>query len=250
MLDGSKRDGGNSPGNSAPAYSRIGGNDDANNSNAAVHAASSIVAAAPSTPTAAAAPPSRSAAPDAAAAADRRRRKDLVRRYLPGPLRHGFDEARERRLPVPVVSEDGIFRDDDNNDRYDNDDDDNDNDNVLVDGTALAVDIFARATVMMNAILLGPALLKLAAEYCQEQKNRGSNNGAGGIVDDDDDKNCRVYGLFRPSSLLTNIASVSGICVCFVLPVFGAVVDRTPYRRQVGAYTAVCPSYEGRLRST
>lgn len=94
-------------------------------------------------------------------------------------------------------------------------------DKAPIEATGLAVDIFARATIIMSSLFLGSALLELASADC-----------------DPGDAECRVYG-FRPSSLLTNIAVISGVLVSLFLPLFGAIVDHTNYRRQVGAYTAV-----------
>jgi len=120
-----------------------------------------------------------------------------------------------------------------------------------LEATGLSLDIFARATILMSSLFLGPALLQLAAQACaekdtaaaaaavqpQQQYNSNSNNDESlnqNIATADE---CRIHG-FRPSSILTNIAIVSGLLVSLLLPVFGAIVDHTPYRRQVGAITA------------
>jgi len=42
----------------------------------------------------------------------------------------------------------------------------------------------------------------------------------------------------KPSSLLTTVISVVGVLAAIGMPVFGAMVDRTPYRRRVGIVTA------------
>lgn len=86
----------------------------------------------------------------------------------------------------------------------------------------LAVDISARATITMSSLFLGPALLELA---------RNEVEACG------DTCNGRVYG-FRPTSILSNIATVSSILISLSLPLVGALVDHSPYRKQVGAYTA------------
>lgn len=56
----------------------------------------------------------------------------------------------------------------------------------------------------------------------------------------DDDKICEgtVYG-FRPSSLITIIATVSGLLSAFLLPIIGAIVDYTPYRKFMGGVFAL-----------
>jgi MFS-type transporter involved in bile tolerance (Atg22 family) len=84
--------------------------------------------------------------------------------------------------------------------------------------TGLALDMFARGTIFMSSIFLGPALLELATEAAPD---------AGG----------RLYG-FRPSSLLSNMAMVSGLLASISLPIVGAMVDHTRYRRELGQYTA------------
>ncbi|GAX29190.1 hypothetical protein FisN_28Lh018 [Fistulifera solaris] len=93
-------------------------------------------------------------------------------------------------------------------------------DNLQASG--LAMDISARATITMSSLFLGPALLALA-----DQEVAACGYLCHG----------RVYG-FRPTSLLTNIATISSLLVSVTLPLVGAVVDHSPYRKQVGAYTA------------
>ena len=151
------------------------------------------------------------------------------------------------------------------NDDNDNDNDDNDDNNDKLafvprwlrldaggtnphqppplEATGLSLDIFARATILMSSLFLGPALLQLAAQACAEkaasdaESNPDETSSSSSLNQQDGNQECRVYG-FRPSSLLTNIAIVSGLLVSLLLPVFGAIVDHTPYRRQVGAITA------------
>jgi MFS-type transporter involved in bile tolerance (Atg22 family) len=97
-----------------------------------------------------------------------------------------------------------------------------------IEATGLSIDIFARATVGMSSMFIGPALLQLASDAagCPSNDN-----------DSDTECNLRIYG-FRPSSLLSNIAVASGLLGCVTLPIFGSIVDHTHYRRHVGAYTA------------
>jgi len=50
----------------------------------------------------------------------------------------------------------------------------------------------------------------------------------------------RVYGAFKPASLVTNIATISGVLIAICLPVIGAILDALPQHRwTVGAATAV-----------
>ena len=91
----------------------------------------------------------------------------------------------------------------------------------------LGMDFFARGVVTMSSLVLGPALLSLATQ--QAVLNQV----------DDPTETLTIYG-FRPSSLLSNIAVLSGVLSTLFLPLFGAIVDYTPYRKQVGTYTAIC----------
>ena len=106
-------------------------------------------------------------------------------------------------------------------------------DRAPVEATALAIDMYARATVVMSSLFLGPALLSLATKEAEKL--------CGGVPIYSFDEcvaTTHVYG-FRPSSLLSNIAVVSGLIGAFILPPMGAIVDHTSYRRQVGAFSAL-----------
>lgn len=85
----------------------------------------------------------------------------------------------------------------------------------------LAMDVYGRATIGMSSIFLGPALLSLA------------NQAAGEGCDD-----CTIHG-FRPSSLLTNMAALSGFLGCIALPFFGSIIDHTSLRKSIGLYTGI-----------
>lgn len=98
-------------------------------------------------------------------------------------------------------------------------------DNAPPEATGLAIDMYARGTILMSSLFMGPALLSLARNEAQERCN-----------DCGDD--ARIYGM-KPSSLLSNIATASGLLGAFILPLFGAIVDHTPRRRQVGIWSAV-----------
>eukprot|EP00521_Asterionellopsis_glacialis_P012499 CAMPEP_0195296266 /NCGR_PEP_ID=MMETSP0707-20130614/19093_1 /TAXON_ID=33640 /ORGANISM="Asterionellopsis glacialis, Strain CCMP134" /LENGTH=528 /DNA_ID=CAMNT_0040357729 /DNA_START=226 /DNA_END=1812 /DNA_ORIENTATION=+ len=52
------------------------------------------------------------------------------------------------------------------------------------------------------------------------------------------DCNGRVYGI-RPSSLLTTYTILSGILTSMLMPLMGAIVDYTPYRRKVARTTSI-----------
>ena len=94
------------------------------------------------------------------------------------------------------------------------------------EATALALDISARAMILMSSIFLGPALLELATAAAEENCVAPREEA------------CRIYG-FLPSSLLSNIAVVAGFLGSAAMPVFGATVDHTSYRWQMGAGSAM-----------
>lgn len=106
-------------------------------------------------------------------------------------------------------------------------------DNRPPEATALALDITARATVLMASIFLGPALLELATQSVEDNCSHHATEA--------EQESCiqdgRVYG-FRPSSVLSNIAVAAGLVGAVFMPVFGALVDHTDYRWRVGAYSA------------
>ena len=99
-----------------------------------------------------------------------------------------------------------------------------------IEATGCCIDAFARSTIFMAAFFVGPALLKLAEQQAIEVNHCSP-----------DDETCaeaaRIYG-FKPSSLLTNMKSIASFTSMLLLPLFGAVVDSTPYRKQVGMFTA------------
>ena len=57
-------------------------------------------------------------------------------------------------------------------------------------------------------------------------------------LEENEPQACKIYGFF-PSSLLSNIAVFAGILGSLSMPFFGAVVDHTPFRRQVAAASAI-----------
>lgn len=99
-------------------------------------------------------------------------------------------------------------------------------DNALPEATGLSLDAYARGVLSMSSLFMGPALLQLANNAAQEQCHDCGEDDA------------RIYGM-KPSSLLSNIAIVVGVLNAVILPLFGAIVDHTPYRRQVGVWSAV-----------
>ena len=105
-----------------------------------------------------------------------------------------------------------------------------------------------RGTVYMSNVFLSTAFLYFASKQagCLIQSSSSSSSPEN---DDDDynlssldyevDENChqRVYG-FTPSSLITNIAVISGLLSAFCMPLIGAILDFTPHRKTVGWMSA------------
>lgn len=84
----------------------------------------------------------------------------------------------------------------------------------------------ARGGIIMSNIFLSTAFINLAEE------------SAGCDTSESDECDAKVFG-FRPTSLITLIAVVSGVLSACLLPVIGAVVDYTQYRRAVGIGSAL-----------
>jgi UMF1 family MFS transporter len=96
-------------------------------------------------------------------------------------------------------------------------------DNAATDATGLSFDYLARACIIMSTVFLGPALLKLSSEAANCPNMQDCEE--------------RVFGM-KPSSLLTNIAMLAGFLSAITMPLMGAIVDHTNYRKQVGAISA------------
>lgn len=108
---------------------------------------------------------------------------------------------------------------------------------VPLEAYGLAVDAYARATIGMSSIFLGPALLQLAATAagCPLADTDDNNDQDEGDVYEECTNT--IHG-FRPSSLLTNLAAVAGVVGCLAVPFIGSMVDHTAFRRELGAATA------------
>lgn len=94
-----------------------------------------------------------------------------------------------------------------------------------IEVTGLTLCSIARGAAAMSTIFLGPALLRLAEDAATEVNDSG-----------------RIYGM-RPTSLLTNISVFGGLLAAFHSPLFGSIVDHTPYRWDVGFYSAMVLSF-------
>mmetsp|Transcript_26287 Transcript_26287/g.52385 ORF Transcript_26287/g.52385 Transcript_26287/m.52385 type:complete len:512 (+) Transcript_26287:177-1712(+) len=87
-----------------------------------------------------------------------------------------------------------------------------------------ALDSACRGSLIMSNVFIGKALLDLAkvAAGCSPVAKEPCKN--------------RIYGFF-PSSLLTNMIMTSGLFNATFMPLVGAVVDHTSYRRAVGLFS-------------
>ena len=96
------------------------------------------------------------------------------------------------------------------------------------------LDSSGRAVAFIGAgAFLGAALIRLAKQEvgCPVDPPPGSNQVP--------DCNERVFGILRPSSLLTTYTIIVGLVSAAFLPFMGAVVDYTPHRRLVGRWFSV-----------
>jgi MFS-type transporter involved in bile tolerance (Atg22 family) len=85
-----------------------------------------------------------------------------------------------------------------------------------------------RGSVLASNIFISTSLLYLASEEV-------------GCVDESAetfDCDAKIHG-FRPSSLITNIAVITGLLSAFANPVIGAIVDYTDYRHATGLYSCI-----------
>lgn len=89
----------------------------------------------------------------------------------------------------------------------------------------------ARGGLVMSNIFLASSLIYLAAEEADCLIEESEE-----LTVDEDCEN-KVHG-FRPSSLITNIAVVSGLLSAFFMPLIGALVDFTPHRKLAGVLAA------------
>jgi len=92
--------------------------------------------------------------------------------------------------------------------------------NVVNEATGWAMDAAARGPLNQAGSFIGTSILRLAM-------TEAFKNGTG-----------RVYG-FRPGSLLTMASVITGLVCAFTMPLVGAIVDHTRFRKQVGFFTAL-----------
>lgn len=97
------------------------------------------------------------------------------------------------------------------------------------DATGFQYFLMGHFPVVMSNVLLATALITLA-ERSSEEKCKDAA--------DDDSCDGKIYG-FKPSSLITIIATISGVLSAFILPIMGAIIDFTNHRKVVGIIIAV-----------
>jgi UMF1 family MFS transporter len=87
-----------------------------------------------------------------------------------------------------------------------------------------------RGMMVMSNIFMLSSLLYLASDAagCFEGESKFGDQAC----------STRIYG-FYPSSLISNIGIISGLLAAFLMPVCGAMVDYTPYRRLIGIIIAI-----------
>jgi hypothetical protein len=87
--------------------------------------------------------------------------------------------------------------------------------------------------IIMSNVFLSTALIYLASWEvgCLEETPDGDME----VTDECEE---RVYGAFRPATLVTNIAVISGVMSALFMPVAGALIDFTSHRWTVGVLSA------------
>ena len=95
------------------------------------------------------------------------------------------------------------------------------------------MDAAARGVAIMGtAVFVSSELLKLAKEAAGCSTDLQGEAWMGECYN-------RIHGM-RPSSILTNIVMIVGLCSAVMMPFIGSIIDHTPYRRAVGSFSAAC----------
>ena len=93
-----------------------------------------------------------------------------------------------------------------------------------------------QACLIASMLIFSTTLLNIAevVSGCKDDEytvgNVHNNDGA--------ECNLKLWGLVKPSSLMSIIGTVISLGSSLLLPVIGAVIDHTSYRKQVGTWTA------------
>ena len=87
----------------------------------------------------------------------------------------------------------------------------------------------SRGAISMSNVYLANALIHLACKASGGFDETGTR-----CVN----PNINIYGM-KPYALISNIAVIASILAALTMPPTGAIIDYTPYRRQVGIWSAV-----------
>ena len=104
---------------------------------------------------------------------------------------------------------------------------------------AFFYDVLFRGPLFISVLFLSTVFLKFANKEagCTEA---GHDIAAGQIEEEADDANIDCTGKvafgIRPSSVLTTLNAVAGLILAILLPIFGAIIDHTSYRKQCVMY--------------
>mmetsp|Transcript_15105 Transcript_15105/g.19149 ORF Transcript_15105/g.19149 Transcript_15105/m.19149 type:complete len:500 (-) Transcript_15105:118-1617(-) len=99
---------------------------------------------------------------------------------------------------------------------------------LVDDATGFQYFRLGNGAVIMSNVFLSRSLIELARIAAEANCENAEN---------EDECDGKIYG-FKPSSLITNIATIAGLLAAFLLPVVGAIVDYTDHRKVLGATTA------------
>ena len=109
-------------------------------------------------------------------------------------------------------------------------------DSVTVAATAQNMDACSKGVLHSASAFLGPALIHAASLTACEQNQQFLNGEC--QLSERDASDLQLWGVLRPSSILTVSSMISTIAAALFLPVLGAIIDRTPHRKDVGILTA------------
>jgi hypothetical protein len=101
--------------------------------------------------------------------------------------------------------------------------------------------IISHAGVIFAGVLVFEAL-KITDCVSEGDGDHTCNNNGHDSEDDDNEEKCRrLWGLLKPGALLTTIGTCAAVTRIFSSAFFGAVMDFTPYRKQMTELAAcVC----------
>jgi len=89
----------------------------------------------------------------------------------------------------------------------------------------------ARGAISMSNVYLANSMIHLACKQAGGFEIEGREQCTNYSLE--------VYGM-KPAALISNIAVIASVLSALLMPVFGAIIDFTPYRRMVGVGTWIC----------